>query len=253
MVVGTWPDGKADRLIIYRFTSRSRIFHFYNYRRRAANLGLSSALKPSRREGSLSCHICCNMGLGFSGLIRRNAPFSRLLRHTKACGGYILTRILTGKYQISPCSFWSQQFWWYHWAKRHLDFFCFCSVSDHPGFYHYWHVHPPMKWIATGKSFLVMMDNQWLLTRLRRSLHDLIQQCCGSVNNWRVVSSNLECGDGFLISVLRIKVLSSCCCQRCHTVIYTAKSSAENFILYWIPNSAPVLGWTYDLQNHISL
>jgi hypothetical protein len=35
-------------------------------------------------------------GLGFSGLIRRTAPFSRLLGHTRGCGGSILTRILTG-------------------------------------------------------------------------------------------------------------------------------------------------------------
>jgi hypothetical protein len=34
--------------------------------------------------------------LGFSGLIRRTTPFSRLLRHTRGCGGSILTRILTG-------------------------------------------------------------------------------------------------------------------------------------------------------------
>jgi hypothetical protein len=34
--------------------------------------------------------------LGFSGLIRRTAPFSRLLLHTRGCGGSILTRILTG-------------------------------------------------------------------------------------------------------------------------------------------------------------
>jgi hypothetical protein len=33
--------------------------------------------------------------LGFSGLIRRTAPISRLLRHTRGCGGPILTRILT--------------------------------------------------------------------------------------------------------------------------------------------------------------
>jgi hypothetical protein len=32
----------------------------------------------------------------FPGLIRRNAPFSRLLWHTRGCGGPILTRILTG-------------------------------------------------------------------------------------------------------------------------------------------------------------
>jgi hypothetical protein len=37
--------------------------------------------------------------LGFSGLIRRTAPFSRLLRHTRGCGGSILTRILTGMHQ----------------------------------------------------------------------------------------------------------------------------------------------------------
>jgi hypothetical protein len=35
-------------------------------------------------------------GLGFSGLIRRTVPFSSLLRHTRGCGGSILTRILTG-------------------------------------------------------------------------------------------------------------------------------------------------------------
>jgi hypothetical protein len=34
--------------------------------------------------------------LGFSGLIRRTAPFSRLLWHTRGCGGSILTRILMG-------------------------------------------------------------------------------------------------------------------------------------------------------------
>jgi hypothetical protein len=39
--------------------------------------------------------------LGFSGLIRRTAPFSRLLRQTRGCGGYILTRIPTG----SPTQF----------------------------------------------------------------------------------------------------------------------------------------------------
>jgi hypothetical protein len=36
--------------------------------------------------------------LGFSGLIRRTTPFSRLLGHTRGCGGSILTRILTGPF-----------------------------------------------------------------------------------------------------------------------------------------------------------
>jgi hypothetical protein len=36
--------------------------------------------------------------LGFSGLIRRTAPFSRLLQHTRGCGRSIPIRILTGSY-----------------------------------------------------------------------------------------------------------------------------------------------------------
>jgi hypothetical protein len=47
---------------------------------------------PLSREGSLSV----TRDLGFSGLIRKTAPFSRLLRDTRGCGGSILTRILTG-------------------------------------------------------------------------------------------------------------------------------------------------------------
>jgi hypothetical protein len=39
--------------------------------------------------------------LGFSGLIRRTAPFSRLLRHTRRCGGSILTLILTGVEEVT--------------------------------------------------------------------------------------------------------------------------------------------------------
>jgi hypothetical protein len=35
--------------------------------------------------------------LGFSGLIRRIASFSHLLRHAWGCGGSILTQILTGQ------------------------------------------------------------------------------------------------------------------------------------------------------------
>jgi hypothetical protein len=38
--------------------------------------------------------------LGISSLIWRTAPFSRLLRHTRGCGGTILTRILTGLWSI---------------------------------------------------------------------------------------------------------------------------------------------------------
>jgi hypothetical protein len=44
--------------------------------------------------------------LGFSGLIRRTAPFSRFLRHTRGCGGSILTRILTESKEMTFKAFW---------------------------------------------------------------------------------------------------------------------------------------------------
>jgi hypothetical protein len=116
-----WYFGTQDKfelrqsLIIYGFTSRSRIFHsygdvtiagdwlfivlrsaqeYFTYKERSplAVKGCKSRRSvPLSREGSLSCHTC-----GFSGLIRSTAPFSRLLRHTRACGGSILARILRG-------------------------------------------------------------------------------------------------------------------------------------------------------------
>jgi hypothetical protein len=42
--------------------------------------------------------------LGISGLIRRNAPFSRLLRHTRGCGWSILTWIRTSLF-LRQCEF----------------------------------------------------------------------------------------------------------------------------------------------------
>jgi hypothetical protein len=48
------------------------------------------------REGSLSCHTCCDTGLSFSGLIWRTAPFSHPLMTRTGCRGPILTQILTG-------------------------------------------------------------------------------------------------------------------------------------------------------------
>ena len=53
---------------------------------------------PLSREGSLSCHTCCDTGLGMSGFIWRTAPFSRLLRHARECWGLILTWICTDSY-----------------------------------------------------------------------------------------------------------------------------------------------------------
>jgi hypothetical protein len=102
---------------MYSFTSRSRISNlhgdlllfivlrptqeFFTFYMETSQLPAKGQIQayarcsgPLRREGSLSCHTCCDTGVGFSGLIRRTVPFSRLLRHTRGCGGPILTRIL---------------------------------------------------------------------------------------------------------------------------------------------------------------
>ena len=54
-----------DWLIVYYFTSRSRIFHLYGdvtiTGEGLQNLGLC----PLSREGSLSCHTCCDTGPRF--------------------------------------------------------------------------------------------------------------------------------------------------------------------------------------------
>jgi hypothetical protein len=86
--------------------SRSRIFHLYEDVTIAGeglqNLGLCSAL---RAFDLYRATPAVTRDLGFSGLIRRTAPFSRLLRHTRGCGGSILTRILTGKIKIKANTF----------------------------------------------------------------------------------------------------------------------------------------------------
>jgi hypothetical protein len=61
------------------------------------NLGLYSALRALWAGRDLyRATPAVTWDLGFSGFIRRTIPFSRLLRHTRGCGGSILTRILTG-------------------------------------------------------------------------------------------------------------------------------------------------------------
>jgi hypothetical protein len=110
-------------LIIYCFTSHSRIFHLYGdvtiTGEGLQNLGLCSASGPLSREGSLSCHTCCDTGPWFfrshpkvrpilspftthKGMWRiysypdpHESPFYRLLRHTRGCGGPIRSQILT--------------------------------------------------------------------------------------------------------------------------------------------------------------
>jgi hypothetical protein len=63
--------------------------------------------------------------LGFSGLIRRTAPFSRLLRHTKGCGGSIRNKIymyITNTSYQELQIYWSSNWWklklW--WKNKHV-------------------------------------------------------------------------------------------------------------------------------------
>jgi hypothetical protein len=78
---------RIDWLIIYGFTSRSRIFHLYGdvtiagegaakFRPMFGAQGLWAGKDLYRTTPAVT------RDLGFSGLIRRTAPFSRLLRHT---------------------------------------------------------------------------------------------------------------------------------------------------------------------------
>jgi hypothetical protein len=87
-----------DRLIIYSFTSRSRIFHLYGdvtiTGERLQNLGPCSAHRAFEQAGRVTPSV--TRDLGFSGIIRRSAPINRLLRFACGCEGPILTRILTG-------------------------------------------------------------------------------------------------------------------------------------------------------------
>jgi hypothetical protein len=87
-----------DWLIIYGFTSRSRIFHLYGDVTIAGE-GLPMFGAQGLWAGRDLYHAtpAVTRDLGFSSLIRRTAPFSRLLRHTRGCGGSILTQILTGE------------------------------------------------------------------------------------------------------------------------------------------------------------
>jgi hypothetical protein len=84
-----------DWLITYDFTSHSRIFHSYGDVTIAGeglyNLGLHvcSALKAFLYRATPAV----TKDVSFSGLIRRT--LSSPLRHTRGCGGSILTRILT--------------------------------------------------------------------------------------------------------------------------------------------------------------
>jgi hypothetical protein len=85
------------RLIMYGFTSPQEFFTYMEtwplpvkFRPLPGAQGLWAG------RGLYRATPAVTRNLGFSGLIRRTAPFSRLLRHTRGYGGSILTWILTG-------------------------------------------------------------------------------------------------------------------------------------------------------------
>jgi hypothetical protein len=98
-------DWLIDWLIIYCFTSCSRIFLLHGDVTIAGeglqHLGLRSALRAFEQGGIFIVpHLLWHGTWVYCGLIRRTTPFSRLLQHTRGCGGSILTRILTGPYKL---------------------------------------------------------------------------------------------------------------------------------------------------------
>jgi hypothetical protein len=92
-------DGLIDYLRFYvSLKNFSPIWRRHHRRWRAAKFrpllgaqGLWAGRDLYRATPAVTQH------LSFSGLIWRTAPFSRLLRHTRGCGGSVLTRILTDR------------------------------------------------------------------------------------------------------------------------------------------------------------
>jgi hypothetical protein len=92
--------------IIYCFTSPSRIFHFNIWRRRycrwkAANFRpMLGAQGHWAGRGLYRATLVVTRSLDFSDLIR-TFQFSRLVRHTRKCGGLVLTRIFAGPHSVA--------------------------------------------------------------------------------------------------------------------------------------------------------
>jgi hypothetical protein len=95
----------GPKLLRWAMWPMGLLFHWYRdvyfAGERLQNLGLCSALRAFERGGIFIVpHLLyVTWDFGFSGLIRRTAPFRHLLRHTWGCGGSILTRILTGLFK----------------------------------------------------------------------------------------------------------------------------------------------------------
>jgi hypothetical protein len=79
------------------------------------NLGLCSVLRAIEQGGIFVVpHLLWHGTLVFSVL--SEGPFSRLLRHTRGCGGSILNRIFTGWFTVLRLA---QEFFTYMESRRH--------------------------------------------------------------------------------------------------------------------------------------
>jgi hypothetical protein len=88
-------------LIIHCYTSRAKKKknHLYG----DVNIAGEGLQNLGRGRDLFHATPAVTRDLGFSSLLRRVAPFSHLLRHTRGCEASILTRILTG-YDERPSS-----------------------------------------------------------------------------------------------------------------------------------------------------
>jgi hypothetical protein len=91
-------DWLIDNLVFYvPLKNVSLICRRHHYRWKAAKFRpMLGALGLWAGRDLYRATLVVTQDLGFSGLIWRTAPFSHLLRHTRGCGGPILTQILTG-------------------------------------------------------------------------------------------------------------------------------------------------------------
>jgi hypothetical protein len=88
-------------MIIYFFTSCSRVFHLHGYVTTTSEKGAkfrlmldAQGIRAFEQEGHLSCHTCCGTDLGFFRSNPKDRPSSRLSRFARGCGEPILARIL---------------------------------------------------------------------------------------------------------------------------------------------------------------
>jgi hypothetical protein len=100
--VGSWKHQRWDQvprridwLIIYCFTSHSRILHLYGD---ACCDTWPRFFRSHPKDCPIQSPLTTHKGVWrtYSNLDPHGSPFSRLLRHTRGCGGPILTRILMG-------------------------------------------------------------------------------------------------------------------------------------------------------------